>query len=74
LELILDKTDVLEYVEGKVIVPVENAPLAAKSKYKKGELKDKKILIDGLQDHLLVYVGSLKKSNESMIRWLGCMR
>ena len=39
----------------------KNSLVVVKSKYKKGELKAKKILIDGLQYHLLVYVGSLKK-------------
>ena len=64
LEVILDENDVLEYVEGKVLVPLENAPAATKSKYEKCYLKAKKILIDGLQDHLLVYVGSFKKSKD----------
>lgn len=64
LEEILDENDVLEYVEEKVPVPLKNALATGKSKYKKGELKANKILFDGLQDHLLVYVGSLKKPKD----------
>lgn len=48
LEVTLDENDVLEYVEGKVPVPPENAIATAKSKYKKGDLKAKKINIDVL--------------------------
>lgn len=73
LEVILNDNDVLEYVKGKVPEPPSNAFAALKPKYKKGELKAKKIIIDGLQDHLLVYVGSLKKSKD-MTSWLGCMK
>ena len=69
--MILDENDALEYIYGKVIVPLENALVAVKSKYKKCELKAKKILIDDLQDHLLVYVGSLKKSKDIYDKLVG---
>lgn len=36
LEVILEDIDILEYVEGKVPKPTENALAATKSKYKKG--------------------------------------
>ena len=62
LEVILDDNDVLEYVEGKVPKPLKNAPIPTKSKYKKGEFKANKIRIESLKDHLLTYVGKLKKS------------
>lgn len=51
-------------MQAKVLGPPKNASTAVKSKYKKGDLKAKKILIDGFQDHLHVYVGSLKKSKD----------
>jgi len=58
----LDEYGVLEDVEGKISSPPENAPQAAKSKYKKGDIKAKKIIIDSLRDHLHVYISSLKTS------------
>lgn len=61
LEVILDDNDVLEYLQGKVPEPLSNASTDIKSKYKNGELKERNIFIDGLQDHFLVYVGNLKK-------------
>lgn len=65
LEFILDDNDVLEYVQGKVLEPSSNASSAIKSKYKKGELKANKVIINVLQDRLLVYHGSLNKSKDS---------
>lgn len=59
----LDEYDVLKYVEGKISPPPEDTPKATKSKYKKDEIKAKKIIIDSLRD-LLVYISSLKTSKE----------
>jgi len=61
----LDDNDVLEYVQGKVLEPSTNDFVAIKSMYKKGDLKAKKILNDGLHDHLLVYVVSLNISKDN---------
>lgn len=41
--------------------PREMLLLLPKKKWKKGELKENKIIIDGLQDHLPDYVGNMKK-------------
>ena len=54
----------MEYKQRKVPKSPENALVAAKNKYKKGELKAKKIIVDGLQDHLLAYVGNFKNFKE----------
>lgn len=59
----LEENDVLEYVEGKVLKPLVNA-FVAKSKYKKCEVKAKKIVFDSLKDHLITYGAKLKKSKE----------
>ena len=40
----------------------ENASTSLKNRYKKGECKAKQIIVDSLQDHLLAYVGNLRKS------------
>jgi len=57
LEIIVDDNYAWEYIQGKVYEPSENTSAASKNKYKKCELKVKKIILDGLQDHLLAYVG-----------------
>lgn len=60
VEAILDDNDVLEYVEGKVPEPPENAPTAIKAKYNKGDIKAKKILTDSLKDHFPTYIVKLE--------------
>ena len=64
LEIIADNNDVLEYIQGRMPEPPENASASLKNRYKKGESKAKKIITDGLQDHLLAYVGNLRKSKD----------
>ena len=64
MKIIAKDNDAWEYIQGKLHEPLENAFATAKNKYKKGELKVKKIIVDGLQDHLLIYVGNLNKYNE----------
>lgn len=71
LEVIMEENDVLEYVQGKVLDPPANAFVVVKSRYKKGDLKVKNIIIDGLQDHLLAYVGSLKASKDIYAKMIG---
>jgi len=61
-EIIADNNDVLEYIQGGMPEPPENASTSFKNRYKKGESKAKQIIADGLQDHLLAYVGNLRKS------------
>ena len=41
LEIIDDNNYVLEYIQGKVFEPLENASTIAKNKHKKCELKEK---------------------------------
>ena len=43
LEIIDDNNDVFEYIQGKVLEPLENAFDTAKNKYKKAELKEKQL-------------------------------
>ena len=64
LEIIVDNNVVLEYIEGRISEAPKNASASLKNMYKKGESKAKKIIVDGLQDHLLAYVGNLGKSKD----------
>jgi len=43
-------------VLGKILEPLSNAPAAAKTKYKKGEVKAKKIIGDSIHKHLVTYI------------------
>lgn len=62
LDIIDDNNDVLEYIQGTMLEPPENASTSLKNRYKKCESKSNKIIVDGLKDHLLEYVGNLRKS------------
>ena len=64
MKITLEEQDVLEYVESEVANPPENSNAAIKAKYKKGEVKAKRINLDSLRDHLITYVSNLKKSKE----------
>lgn len=64
LDLTLEENDVMGYVEGKVPERLKNATAIVKSKYKEGEIKAKKIIIDSLKDPLITYVSNMKKSKE----------
>ena len=49
----------MDYVQGKIIEPPSNAPVATKTKYKKGEVKAKKIIRDSIHKHLVAYISKL---------------
>lgn len=48
-KMTLAKHDAMDYVKGRVVEPPSNAPVAAKTKYKKGDVKTKRIIIDSIQ-------------------------
>jgi len=64
LDLTLEEHDVMEYVQGKIIEPPSNALIVAKTKYKKGEVKAKKIIRDSIHKHLVAYISDLGTSKE----------
>ena len=53
LDITLEEHDVLEYVEGEIKEPTENSNVAIKVRFKKREVKAKKIILDSLGDHLV---------------------
>jgi len=71
LALTLGENDFKEYIEIKMPEPPKNATVAAKSKYKNGEIKAKKIIIDYLRAHLIIYVYKIKKSKEMYDKMIG---
>lgn len=47
-----------------MVEPPSNAPTAANSKSRKGEVKTKKILVDSIHKHLVAYIFDLGTSKE----------
>jgi len=64
LDLNLEENDVMDYVKGRVKEPPSSAPVAAKTKYKKGEVKAKKIIVDSIHKPLVAYISDLETSKE----------
>ena len=70
----LDENDAMDYVKGRVVEPPSNAPAAAKTKYKKGEVKAKKIIVDSIQKHLVAYISDLETSKEMYDKLVGLFK
>ena len=64
LDLTLEENEVTDYVLGKIVEPPSNAPAATRMKYKKGEVKAKKITGDYIQKNLVAYISELGTSKE----------
>ena len=48
LDLTLEEHHAMGYVQGRLVEPPSNAPAVAKAKYKKGEVKAKRIIMVGI--------------------------
>ena len=64
LDLTLEENDAMDYVKGRVLEPPSNASTAAQTKYKKGEVKAKKIIVDSIHKPLVAYSSNLETSKE----------
>ena len=64
LDLALEVQDVMDYVQGKIQEPPSNAPAATKTKYRKGEIKEKMIIRASIHKHLVAYISELSTSKE----------
>ena len=54
----------MDYVQGKIQEPPSTATVAAKSKYKKGEIKAKLMIRDSIHKSLVAYISELGTSKE----------
>ena len=54
--------------------PPSNAPAIGKTKYKKGEVKAKSIIIDSIQKHLVAYISDLGTSKEMYDKLIGMFK
>ena len=57
-----------------MVEPPSNALAAAKTKYKKGEVKAKKIIIDSIQKHLVAYISDIGTSKEMYEKLVGMFK
>ena len=71
MDLTLEENDVMEYMQGQVAEPPENFNANVIYKYKKGEIKAKKLIIDSLRGHFITYVSKSKKSEEMYDKLIG---
>ena len=64
IDLNLEEHDAMDYVQGNILEPPSNASATAKTKYKKCEVKDKKIIEDSIHKNLVTYIYDLGTSKE----------
>ena len=64
----------MDYVQGNITKPPTSALVAAKTKYKKGEVKAKKITRDSINKHLVAYISDLNTSKEMYDRLFGMFK
>ena len=64
----------MDYVQEKITEPPSNAPAAAKTNYKKGEVKSKQIIRDSINKHLVAYIYDLNTSKEIYHRFVGMFK
>jgi hypothetical protein len=55
--LIIEENDLEDFIKEEVLEPDEDE---AKEKYKKNLVKEKRIIVDSIKDHLILHVSSLK--------------
>jgi len=70
----LEENDAMDYVKGRVVEPPSSAPTATKTKYKKGEVKANKIIIDSIHKPLVAYISDLKTSKEMYDKLVGMFK
>eukprot|EP00253_Pinus_taeda_P010706 PITA_10706 len=74
LDLTLEENDVMDYVKGRVVEPPSNAFAATQTKYNKGEVKAKKIIVDSIHKPLVAYISDLETSKEMYDKLIGMFK
>ena len=64
LDFKLEDHDLMDYVLGKIQEPPSTATTAAKTKYKKGEIKAKLLIRESIHKSLVAYISELGTSKE----------
>ena len=74
LDLILEENDAMDYAKGRIEEPPLNASASTQTKYKKGEVKAKKIIVDSIHKPLVAYISNLETSKEMYERLIGMFK
>ena len=74
LDLTLEENDAMDYVKGRIAEPPSNASVAAQTKYKKDEVKVKKINVDSIHKPLVAYISDLETSKEMYDKMVGMFK
>ena len=69
LDLNLEAQYVMDYVQGKIQEPPSTATVAAKTKYKKGEIKAKLMIRGSIHKSLFAYIFELDTSRLEEVHW-----
>ena len=74
LDLTLEENDAMDYVKGRIEEPPSNAFVVAQTKYKKGEVKANKIIVDSIHKPLVAYISDLETSKKMYERLVGMFK
>lgn len=68
------RDDAMNYVKGRVVEPPSNVADVVKTKYKKCEVKSKRIIINSSQNNLVACISDLKTSKEMYGKIIGIFK
>jgi len=74
LDFTLEENDAMDYVKGRIGEPLSNASATTQTKYKKGEVKAKKIIVDSIHKPLVAYISDLETSKEMYDKLVGMFK
>jgi len=64
----------MDYVKGRIVEPPSNASATTQTKYKKGEVKAKKIIVESIHKPLVSYISDLEASKEMYENLVGMFK
>lgn len=67
------ENDAMDYVKGRITKSPSNAS-TAQTKYKKGEVKAKNIIVDSIHKPLVAYISNLETSKEMYEKLVGMFK
>ena len=70
----MEENDDMDYVKGRIVELPSNAFAAAQTKYKKGNVKAKNIIVDSIHKPLVAYIFYLEKSKKMYDKLVGMFK
>eukprot|EP00253_Pinus_taeda_P004242 PITA_04242 len=74
LDLTLEENDAMDYVKGRITKLPSSASAIVQTKYKRGEAKVKKIIVDSIHKPLVAYIFDLETYKEMYERLVGIFK